>query len=187
MKVLLNFALIGVLAVATRADAQHGEYARPLSAASTPSAPGLSGQYAFATMAEIVRYLKADSTTDWTKVDIEKLRQHLIDMDDVMLRSKVVKRNVSGGLQMDVTGNGRTAAAIKRMVGSHAHVLDEHTDYRPVVKDIAGGVRLTVTAKDLSNASTVAMIRALGFAGIMVEGDHHAEHHLMMAKGSGHH
>jgi hypothetical protein len=29
------------------------------------------------------------------------------------------------------------------------------------------------------------MIRGLGFAGIMVEGDHHAEHHLAMARGGG--
>ena len=151
------------------------------------SAPTAGGQYAFATISEIVKILKADATTDWSKVNLEALRQHLIDMDDVTMRANVVSRNVAGGLQMDITGTGRTAAAIKRMVKSHAHVLEEHTPYQPVLKDIAGGVRLTVTAKDTSSASTVVMIRGLGFAGIMVEGDHHAEHHLMMARGMSHH
>jgi hypothetical protein len=36
-----------------------------------------------------VAILRADSTTDWTKVDIEGLRQHLIDMDDVTMRATV--------------------------------------------------------------------------------------------------
>src|SRR5262245_26445071 len=84
-------------------------------------APALSGQYAFATISDIVKALKADASTDWSKVNLEALRQHLIDMDDVILRSTVVSRRVTGGLQMDVTGTGRTSAAIRRMVGSHAH------------------------------------------------------------------
>ena len=151
------------------------------------SGPTAGGQYAFATLSEIVKLLKADATTDWSKVNLEALRQHLIDMDDVIMRANVVKRNVAGGLQMDITGTGRTAVAIKRMVTAHAHVLDEHTPYKPAAKDIPGGMRLTVTAKDTASAATVAMIRGLGFAGIMVEGDHHAEHHLMMARGTGHH
>lgn len=33
--------------------------------------------------------LEADSKTDWSKVDIEALRQYLIDMDNVTLRSAV--------------------------------------------------------------------------------------------------
>jgi hypothetical protein len=145
------------------------------------------GQYAFATISEIVRILKADPATDWSKVNLEILRQHLIDMDDVTMRAAATRRNVPGGLQMEITGTGRTAAAIKRMVTAHAHVLAEHTPYKPTVRDIPGGVRLTVVAKDTSSAATVAMIRGLGFAGIMVEGEHHAEHHLMMARGTGHH
>lgn len=168
------------LFAATSAAAQHDMHSNTAPASSAPTA---SGQYAFATISEIVKILKADPATDWSKVNIEALRQHLIDMDDVILRAAVMKRDVAGGLELSVTGTGRTAGAIKRMVGSHAHVLDEHSDFRPVVKDIAGGVRLTVTAKDASNAATAAMIRGLGFAGIMVEGDHHAEHHLMMARG----
>lgn len=179
MKALIRVSLL-VLVAAGPVAAQHDMHSKTTPA---PTAPTASGQYAFATLSEIARILKADATTDWSKVNLEALRQHLIDMDDVILRAGVTKREVAGGLELSITGTGRTAAAIKRMVGSHAHVLDEHSDFKPVVKDIVGGVRLTVTAKDASNAATVAMIRGLGFAGIMVEGDHHAEHHLMMARG----
>lgn len=179
-KLFLHLAAAGAFALP--ASAQHMEHSR------TPgtAAPMAGGQYAFTTISEIVRILKADTATNWSKVNLEALRQHLIDMDDVTLRANVVQRPVPGGLQMDVTGTGRTAAAIKRMVTSHAHVLEEHTPYQPTVRPIAGGVRLTVIARDTASTATIAMIRGLGFAGIMVEGDHHAEHHLMMAKGSAH-
>jgi hypothetical protein len=177
---LLSFA-----AVAIAAPVALGQHEGHVMGAAGGASPTLSGQYAFATISEIVKILKADSSTDWTKVNLEALRQHLVDMDDVIMRSTVAKRVVAGGLQMDVTGTGRTAAAIKRMVGAHAEPLNEHTAYQAVVKEIPGGVRLTVTAKDTASAATVAMIRGLGFAGIMVEGDHHAEHHLAMARGGG--
>jgi hypothetical protein len=49
--------------------------------------------------------------------------------------------------------------------------------------EIANGARLTVTAKQESDARTVALIRGLGFAGIMTEGNHHAAHHLAIARG----
>jgi hypothetical protein len=183
MKTLLRlFAVYLCLAGSARGQAHEGHAS---ASAALPALSGLAGQYAFATISDIVRQLKADSTTDWSKVNLEALRQHLIDMDDVILRAAVARRTVAGGLQMDITGTGRTAAAIKRMVGAHVHPLEEHTDYHAAVKDIPGGIRLTVTAKDSSRAATVAMIRGLGFAGIMVEGDHHAEHHLAMARGGG--
>ncbi len=44
----------------------------------TPKEPG---QGAFATIAEIVALLTSDPKTDWSKVDIAGLREHLIDMD----------------------------------------------------------------------------------------------------------
>ena len=47
------------------------------------------GQAAFAAIQEIVSVLLADPQTDWDKVNIEALRQHLIDMDNVTLRAKV--------------------------------------------------------------------------------------------------
>ena len=43
-----------------------------------PTAPG---QAAFGAAQEIVRMLLADPMTNWSKVDIDALRQHLIDMN----------------------------------------------------------------------------------------------------------
>ncbi|MCP6769380.1 hypothetical protein NL529_31490, partial [Klebsiella pneumoniae] len=46
-------------------------------------APTHPGQEAFGTIQEIVRILEADPATDWSKVNIGALREHLIDMDEV--------------------------------------------------------------------------------------------------------
>lgn len=51
--------------------------------------PRETGQSAFAAIQEIVAMLEADPKTDWSKVDIEALRQHLIDMNNVTLGAVV--------------------------------------------------------------------------------------------------
>ena len=142
--------------------------------------PTQPGQAAFGAISEIVRMLEADSTTDWSRVNIEALRQHLIDMDDVMMHAAVVQRSVPGGLEIEVTGTGRTVDAIKRMAMNHTRMLDQEGEYHAAANEIANGATITVTASD---ARTVARIRGLGFAGLMTEGDHHAPHHLAIARG----
>src|SRR5262245_55600128 len=79
----------------------------------------LAGQAAFATIREVVRILEADPKTDWSKVNIEVLRQHLIDMDEVTMRSVVDQRDIPGGFDADVTGSGRAIDAIRRMTKNH--------------------------------------------------------------------
>jgi len=150
--------------------------------------PGVSGQMppgqdAFGAIAEVVRILESDPTTDWSKVDLERLRQHLIDMNEVVLRAAVKATPVTGGLAMDVTGSGRTAQAIRAMVVPHAVELDTMPAWFAKTEPISDGVRLTVTARDPSDTKTVARIRGLGFAGLLVQGGHHGPHHLAMAKG----
>jgi hypothetical protein len=146
-------------------------------------APTMPGQDAFGAIAEIVRILDADPATDWSKVDLERLRQHLIDMNEVMLRSVVVQTPVPGGLAMEITGTGRTEQAIRAMVVAHAAELDRMPSFSASTATIPGGVRLTVVAKSPDDAKLAARIRGLGFAGLITEGAHHQPHHLAMAKG----
>jgi len=120
--------------------------------------PMSSGQAAFATMSEVVRMLKADSTTDWSTVNIEALRQHLIDMDAVTMRSVVKQHNVDGGMEADVTGTGATAGAIKRMLSMHAMMLDQSAEYHAVATALPNGMRFRVTAKDPITFGVVAVL-----------------------------
>jgi len=150
-----------------------------------PGPGGLTqpGQDAFAAMAEVVSILELDPATDWSKVDFERLRQHLIDMNEVVLRAAVLATAVPGGLAMDVTGAGRTAQSIRAMLVPHAMELDRMPAWSAKTEPLGDGVRLTVIARDPADASTVAKIRGLGFAGLLVQGGHHGSHHLAMAKG----
>jgi hypothetical protein len=141
------------------------------------------GQDAFAAMAEVVRFLELDPATDWSKVDLGRLRQHLIDMNEVVLRAAVVATPVPGGLTMDVTGSGRTAPSIRAMVVPHAMELERMPAWSAKTEPLGDGVRLIVIARAASDSATVAKIRGLGFAGLLVQGGHHGPHHLAMAKG----
>jgi hypothetical protein len=145
--------------------------------------PMQPGQGAFGAIAEVVRVLEADPATDWSKVDMERLRQHLIDMDEVVLRASVKATQVTGGLSMDVTGTGRTVQSIRAMVIPHSAELDGMPAWSAKAESIPDGVRLIVVARDPADVKTVARIRGLGFAGLLVQGGHHGPHHLAMAKG----
>ena len=174
-------ALVAGTVVAHTVLAQHPP--GPHREAMTGRAPMQPGQQAFGTFAEVVRLLDADPSTDWSAVDLERLRRHLVDMDEVVMRAAVTQTPVPGGLAMDVTGTGRTEQAILAMVVPHARELDRLPAYAAKTEPIQGGVRLTVTAKSAGDAKAVARLRGLGFIGLLTEGGHHGPHHLAMARG----
>src|SRR5262249_17886828 len=138
-----------------------------------------SGQDAFGAIAEVVRKLEEDPNTDWSKVDLEALRQHLIDMNEVTLNAVAVAKPIDGGLEITVTGTGRTVAAIQRMVPAHAKEIDGLNGWSAQAQPLPKGTLLKVTSSD---ANEVKHIRGLGFIGLMVTGSHHQEHHQAMAK-----
>ena len=139
----------------------------------------MPGQEVFGTIQEIVHILEADPTTNWSKVNIAALREHLIDMDEVTMRAVTNQQALADGIAITVTGEGRTLDAIKRMVPAHAHELAA-LGWQARTDDLPNGVKLVVTTSD---PRQVVKLNALGFMGIMVQGAHHQIHHLMMAKG----
>jgi hypothetical protein len=145
--------------------------------------PSEGGQSAFAAIAEIVKILEADPATDWSKVNLERLRLHLRDMDLVTLRSVVTMSPVDGGASFVVRGTGETIGAIKRMTGAHVAMVEMMGGPRIVRTELPDGVRLLVTARDGDKTASAARIRGLGFIGLMAAGDHHQMPHLMLARG----
>lgn len=139
------------------------------------------GQGAFAAIAEIVAELQSDPATDWTRVDIEALRQHLIDMDNVTLRSAVEVTEVPGGATFAVSAaDPEVVGSIVRMVTAHATTMDD-----------PAGWRYHVTTSDIGAVMAVigdaAQIRALGFIGVMTVGMHHQARHWAIAAGAAPH
>ena len=78
--------------------------------------PTETGQSAFAAIAEIVQILNDDPETDWDKVNIQALRDHLVDMDLVMTQAVVSARTEGRTVEFSVTGDEAVAGAAKRMV-----------------------------------------------------------------------
>jgi hypothetical protein len=148
-----------------------------------PITPTQAGQGAFAAIQEIVAILEADPKTDWSKVDIEALRQHLIDMDAVTLRAEAKSEPVDGGMRFVVTGAGPVKDSVRRMVFAHAATMNGVGRWRMSAAEIDDGATLTVIAP----AKDAAKLRALGFIGVLTLGMHHQMHHLMIAKGENPH
>jgi hypothetical protein len=181
-----RLALVVITLTARAAAAQMDHAAHAAAAGATPTAA--PGQAAYAAIADVVRALEADPKTDWSRVNIAALRQHLVDMDEVTLHSTTAERTVEGGLVADVTGDTpRAAAAVGRMVRAHTAALDAEPRFAASAEPLpSGGVRLTVRARDPRDTALVARIRGLGFYGLLTVGDHHAAHHLMLARGEKH-
>jgi hypothetical protein len=156
---------------------KHGHGAGPPSPVAVQ--PTMPGQDAFGTIQEIVRMLEADPATDWSKVNIAALREHLIDMNEVTLHAAASEQARADGVEIAVTGEGRILAAIRRMVPAHAREL-AHLGWSARTEERPDGVTLIVTSPHVAEA---AKLRSLGFMGIMVAGGHHQPHHLMIARG----
>jgi hypothetical protein len=157
----------------------HGMMGRQAGVNGQPSMPG---QDAFGAIQEVVQILESDPATDWSKVNIAALREHLIDMNEVTLYAAATERPLDNGVEIAVTGEGRTLEAIKRMVPAHVSELVK-IGWNAKTEELPNGVKLTVTTDDAKQA---IKLKALGFMGIMVQGGHHQPHHLMIAKGEFH-
>lgn len=151
--------------------------------------PGRVGQDAFAALAEMRTLLEADPSTDWSRVDLDALRDHLVDMNRVVLDAQVTVRRLPAGFEAELRGHGRTAEAIRRMLPAHGRFMNGSGGLNVVVSmgSTEGGDReralVRVTTED---EDAVARLQALGFFGFLTAGDHHRPHHLAMARGEGH-
>ena len=142
-------------------------------------APALTegGQAAFAAIQEVVATLLADPDTDWDRVNIEALRQHLIDMDNVTLRAQVATEETEGGARFTVTSDDPAVqASIRAMTVAHAATMNGVEGWSLAAEETEGGAILTATGD-------ARRIRALGFIGLMTVGMHHQAHHLALARG----
>lgn len=142
--------------------------------------PQEGGQAAFAAISEIVDLLQADPDTDWAKVDIAALREHLVDMNSLMLGAKASPVVEGNTIEFRITGEGKVLRAIQAMVPAHAAELNKTGPWMLDAQTTSDGARLTVKAR---TADDLEKAKALGFFGLMATGSHHQPHHLAMATG----
>lgn len=145
--------------------------------------PTQPGQGAFAAIQEIVDILAADPKTDWSKVNIDALRQHLIDMNAVTLDAQVKDEPIAGGMRFVVTGTGPVRDSIRRMTLEHAATMNGAGGWTYEAVKTRDGATLTVHVPP----ADLAKLRALGFIGVLSLGMHHQAHHMMIARGENMH
>lgn len=161
----LSIVLLMALAMPTHAQHQH-----------STSQPTETGQSAFAALAEIVDLLRDDPHTDWQTVNIPALREHLVDMDLLLMETTVEAEILASSVAFTITGEERTIETIHRMVPAHAPFLDQETGWVTTVDAGPDGAVMTI-------AGEAEIVAALGFHGVMTIGAHHHEHHLAIASG----
>lgn len=189
MRMSLVFSVLAMVGPASAQQAGHGDHQmHQHSAHSSPmhaEAPDKlataalreTGQSAFGAIQEIVALLLADPATDWSLVNIDALRQHLVDMDSVTLRSSIDRRAVTGGYAFTVVSEDpQVAASIQRMVIAHVAVMDGVNGMELRAEPRPDGAVLTATGP-------ADLVSALGFFGVMALGMHHQAHHLALAQG----
>jgi hypothetical protein len=142
------------------------------------------GQGAFSALAEAVARLESDPTTDWQNVNVNALRDHLVDMNLLILESKAESTRIDGGLRIVISATGRAVVAIQRMVPAHAGQLAKTRGWQTRTELSADGARWSITAR---TPADVSKIRALGFFGLMTLEQHHQAHHWAIIRGANPH
>lgn len=149
-----------------------------------------AGNDVFGTLQEVIKKLNNNPDTDWAKVDIEALRQHLLDMHDMTLNVEVIsQKSIRHGLQAIIKPTtARAEVALDRVFKAHPGQLQRETGWQMSVTKNGKHYTLTTTSTKPEEA---IKIRGLGYIGLMAYGNHHQPHHWGMATGNnphaGHH
>lgn len=141
------------------------------------------GNDAFAAIQEVVQRLLADPNTNWQRVNLEALRQHLVDMHNFTLNVEVTaQKSIDGGVEFTVKPITPAAApSLARLFSAHPDVLKQESGWlMTAARNSDGSYTARVTGRAAEDA---VKIRGLGYIGIVAYGTHHPAHHWHMATG----
>lgn len=169
---LLGLGTVPLLAQESGHHHQHG--GMPLTEA---------GNDAFGTIQEVVMKLNSNPDTDWSKVDLEALRQHLIDMENFTVHVAVLNNeDIEKGARFTVQATSKDAyGSLKRMFDAHPAMVKQEAGWDMQVAENRDKSFTVMVTTD--KPKEVAKIRGLGYIGIIAYGQHHQQHHWMMATG----
>ncbi len=178
-KIFTGIFVVVILCFVKSAGAQHQQGMQDSIHLTMP------GNDVYGTVQEVVKKLEADPHTDWSKVDLEALRQHLLDMKAFTEEvEEVSKKPIENGVEIQVQPQTeRATEALKRLFSMHPAMLKSEKGWDMTAKQNG---RQWVIICTTNKQSEVEKIRALGYIGLLSEGAHHQMHHWMIAKGSMH-
>lgn len=145
-----------------------------------------AGNDAFGTIQEVIKKLDNNLNTDWNKVDLEALRKHLQDMNDMTLNIEIISQTpIANGLEVTVQPTTKRASfALERVFAAHPAQLKIDTGWdMKVIKNNNQYTLITTSG----NPKDISKIRGLGYIGLMAYGNHHQPHHWEIATGNNPH
>lgn len=145
-----------------------------------------SGTDMFTTIQEVIQKLSADPNTDWSKVNLEALRQHLRDMFEFSYNVDALSQQaIEHGVKIIVKPvTVRAEQALDKVLNAHPMMLKMETGWAMQSNKADGKYQIIVTT---TKPSEVNKIRGLGYIGLLAIGNHHQPHHWAMAKGKNPH
>jgi hypothetical protein len=181
---LLGATVIVASTTVSAAEPEHMHHQQHQSTTATPLTE--AGNDAFGTIQEVVQNLLADPHTDWSKVNLEALRQHLIDMRNFTLNVAVTAQQaIDNGVTFTVKATTPGAAAsLERLFSAHPAILKQESGWDMRATQNQDG---SYTARVTGEPQDAAKIRGLGYIGLVAYGKHHQAHHWLMATGSNPH
>lgn len=142
------------------------------------------GQSTFAALIEIVSLLQTNPDTEWEKVDIDALREHLLDMNRLMLSTSATAKTIATNtIQFEVQGTGAALGSIHRMVSTHSTFIQTLRNWDVQADLTSTGALVQIETDEIDS---LRQLNALGFYGFMSLDSHHQDHHLGIATGKGH-
>lgn len=177
---LLLIASVSVHAQSEQNHAKHGmsEHSK------VALLPKEAGNDAFGTIQEIIKILQRDNQLDWRTVNLEALRAHLIEMQDMTLNVEVIAQTPinNGFVTLIKPTTERARTSMQKVFVVHPKMLVQENGYSMTVITKNNHFKVTVTV-ETTDRQAIAKLQGLGYIGVMALGDHHQAHHLAIAKG----
>jgi hypothetical protein len=141
-----------------------------------------TGNDAFWAIQEAIQKLTADPHTDWSKVNLEALRQHFVDMHNFTMHVEVLSQTPTAqGMEVVVRPGTKDAeVSLDRVFAAHPAQLKRETGWDMQVSKQGDVFVLNVTTQ---NPAEIERLRGLGYIGVMALGTHHQVHHWGMVQG----
>ena len=170
--IILSFSLLFGYSVSTYSQHQMHSQSTPLTE---------SGNDIFGAIQQVISQLEQSSNTDWSQVNLEALRQHLLDMKAFTEEVEVLSQNpIESGIEIQVKPQTeRAGIALSNVFKMHPSMIKSEQGWEMKASQSDNSIWTITCTTD--KTSEVDKIRGLGYIGLLATGAHHQLHHWMIA------
>ncbi len=142
--------------------------------------PREMGSGLYTTLAELVYLLEKDDRTDWSKVDLTRVRNEVLALDLILSEAEVAQENTEEGVILTVTGSEAVMDAARPTLGTLSAELAQATGWTSTSDVVEDSIVWTVSDPQ---KQVVDRIQGLGFYGLVVSAQDRRELNWGIARG----